>query len=117
MAPAFRRTSASASSSPSIASPLRAKSATAAGLASLWCARSPAAMVARRFAWRQRAEAVASASTCRRRRLFLLFPARGRGNQKEDSVMDFDIPAEIAAYLRELDGFIEREIRPLEREN
>ena len=30
--------------------------------------------------------------------------------------MDFDIPAEIAAYLRELDGFIEREIRPLERE-
>jgi len=31
--------------------------------------------------------------------------------------MDFDIPAEIAAYLRELDQFIEREIRPLEREN
>jgi len=31
--------------------------------------------------------------------------------------MDFDIPAEIAAYLRELDAFIEREIRPLEREN
>src|SRR6266481_4743848 len=31
--------------------------------------------------------------------------------------MDFDIPAEIAAYLRELDEFIEREIRPLEREN
>src|SRR6478672_6227831 len=31
--------------------------------------------------------------------------------------MDFDIPAEIFAYLRELDEFIEREIRPLEREN
>ena len=31
--------------------------------------------------------------------------------------MDFDIPAEISAYLRELDAFIEREIRPLEREN
>lgn len=31
--------------------------------------------------------------------------------------MDFNIPAEIAAYLTELDTFIEREIRPLEREN
>src|SRR5262245_24078421 len=31
--------------------------------------------------------------------------------------MVFDIPAEISAYLRELDAFIEREIRPLEREN
>ena len=31
--------------------------------------------------------------------------------------MDFDIPAEIAAYLRELDDFIEREIEPLERED
>src|ERR1700704_7108809 len=31
--------------------------------------------------------------------------------------MDFDIPADIAAYLVELDTFIEREIRPLEREN
>src|SRR6202035_1179955 len=31
--------------------------------------------------------------------------------------MDFDIPADIAAYLVELDAFIEREIRPLEREN
>src|SRR5712675_3732112 len=31
--------------------------------------------------------------------------------------MDFDIPADISAYLRELDEFIEREIRPLEREN
>ena len=31
--------------------------------------------------------------------------------------MDFNIPAEIAAYLVELDAFIEREIRPLEREN
>ena len=30
--------------------------------------------------------------------------------------MDFDIPADIAAYLVELDTFIEREIRPLERE-
>ena len=27
--------------------------------------------------------------------------------------MDFDIPADIAAYLGELDAFIEREIRPL----
>lgn len=31
--------------------------------------------------------------------------------------MDFDIPAEIKAYLAELDDFIEREIKPLEREN
>ncbi|MFZ1121604.1 MAG: hypothetical protein WAN81_15365 [Candidatus Binataceae bacterium] len=31
--------------------------------------------------------------------------------------MDFKIPAEIAAYLAELDQFIEREIKPLEREN
>ena len=31
--------------------------------------------------------------------------------------MDFNIPAEIAAYIDELDEFIEREIRPLEREN
>src|SRR5436190_3568755 len=30
--------------------------------------------------------------------------------------MDFEIPAEIAAYLNELDEFIEREIKPLERE-
>ena len=31
--------------------------------------------------------------------------------------MDFKIPPEIAAYLVELDQFIEREIKPLEREN
>ncbi len=31
--------------------------------------------------------------------------------------MDFQIPAEITAYLAELDAFIEREIKPLEREN
>ena len=31
--------------------------------------------------------------------------------------MDFDIPADVANYLHELDEFIEREIRPLEREN
>jgi alkylation response protein AidB-like acyl-CoA dehydrogenase len=31
--------------------------------------------------------------------------------------MDFDIPREIAAYLQELDEFIEREIRPLERQD
>ena len=31
--------------------------------------------------------------------------------------MNFDIPAEIAAYLRQLDDFIEREIRPLEQQN
>jgi acyl-CoA dehydrogenase len=31
--------------------------------------------------------------------------------------MDFDIPAELAAYLGELDDFIEREIRPLEAED
>ncbi|MGO8916284.1 MAG: acyl-CoA dehydrogenase family protein [Stellaceae bacterium] len=31
--------------------------------------------------------------------------------------MDFEIPAEITAYLAELDAFIEREIKPLEREN
>src|SRR5476651_2875518 len=30
--------------------------------------------------------------------------------------MDFDIPADIAAYLGVLDDFIEREIRPLEHE-
>ena len=31
--------------------------------------------------------------------------------------MNFDIPAELAAYLRELDDFIEREIKPLERQD
>ncbi|HYA36610.1 MAG TPA: acyl-CoA dehydrogenase family protein [Candidatus Binataceae bacterium] len=31
--------------------------------------------------------------------------------------MDFDIPQDIKAYLKELDEFIEREIKPLEREN
>jgi alkylation response protein AidB-like acyl-CoA dehydrogenase len=31
--------------------------------------------------------------------------------------MDFEIPADIKAYLAELDAFIEREIRPLEHEN
>ncbi|MBO6557157.1 MAG: acyl-CoA dehydrogenase family protein [Pseudomonadales bacterium] len=31
--------------------------------------------------------------------------------------MDFDIPQELAEYLKELDDFIENEIRPLENEN
>src|SRR4051812_30008975 len=31
--------------------------------------------------------------------------------------MDFTIPADITAYLAELDAFIEREIKPLEQEN
>src|SRR5262247_4184930 len=31
--------------------------------------------------------------------------------------MDFDVPRDIAAYLLELDEFIEREIRPLERQD
>ncbi|HET9897335.1 MAG TPA: acyl-CoA dehydrogenase family protein [Streptosporangiaceae bacterium] len=31
--------------------------------------------------------------------------------------MDFDIPSELASYLAELDEFIEREIRPLERQD
>ncbi len=31
--------------------------------------------------------------------------------------MDFQIPADVTAYLKELDDFIEREIKPLEREN
>jgi acyl-CoA dehydrogenase len=31
--------------------------------------------------------------------------------------MDFDIPAELARYLTELDDFIEREIRPLEQQD
>lgn len=31
--------------------------------------------------------------------------------------MNFDIPVELAAYLRELDDFIEREIKPLERQD
>jgi len=31
--------------------------------------------------------------------------------------VDFDIPQDIKAYLKELDEFIEREIKPLEREN
>lgn len=31
--------------------------------------------------------------------------------------MDFNIPAEIRAYLAELDAFIEREIRPLEQQD
>jgi len=32
-----------------------------------------------------------------------------------DAAMDFAIPADIAAYLAELDSFIEREIQPLEQ--
>src|SRR6202158_3985745 len=32
-------------------------------------------------------------------------------------LLDFKTPAEIAAYLAQLDDFIEREIKPLEREN
>jgi len=31
--------------------------------------------------------------------------------------MDFDVPKELVAYLRELDEFIEREIKPLERQD
>src|SRR5205809_887089 len=31
--------------------------------------------------------------------------------------MDFEIPADITAYLAALDEFIEREIKPLEQEN
>ena len=31
--------------------------------------------------------------------------------------MDFEIPAELTAYLAELDEFIEREIRPLEQQD
>ncbi|MQA98201.1 MAG: acyl-CoA dehydrogenase [Streptosporangiales bacterium] len=31
--------------------------------------------------------------------------------------MDFELPEDLASYLSELDDFIEREIRPLEREN
>jgi acyl-CoA dehydrogenase len=31
--------------------------------------------------------------------------------------VDFQIPADVTAYLKELDDFIEREIKPLEREN
>ena len=31
--------------------------------------------------------------------------------------MDFELPAEITAKLAELDAFIEREIKPLEREH
>ena len=35
--------------------------------------------------------------------------------RRREPRMDFDIPADLAAYLDELDEFIEREIRPLER--
>jgi acyl-CoA dehydrogenase len=31
--------------------------------------------------------------------------------------VDFNIPADVTAYLAELDAFIEKEIKPLEREN
>jgi len=31
--------------------------------------------------------------------------------------VDFNIPADVTAYLAELDTFIEKEIKPLEREN
>src|SRR5688572_32847531 len=31
--------------------------------------------------------------------------------------MNFDIPADIAAYLKELDDFIEREIKPLQEQD
>ena len=35
----------------------------------------------------------------------------------EGTDMDFDLPAELTAYLAELDDFIEREIRPLEQQD
>ena len=31
--------------------------------------------------------------------------------------MDFELPADLAAYLQELDDFIEREIKPLEQQD
>src|SRR5271168_3437570 len=53
-------------------------------------------------------------------------PAAGMGRERAGRLgniatgappLDFEIPAEITAYLAELDEFIEREIKPLEREN
>ena len=34
-----------------------------------------------------------------------------------ENALDFSLPPRLAAYLDEIDGFIEREIKPLEREN
>ncbi len=42
---------------------------------------------------------------------------RGRMGGRMIGRMDFSIPAEIESFLVELDAFIEREIKPLEREN
>jgi alkylation response protein AidB-like acyl-CoA dehydrogenase len=36
---------------------------------------------------------------------------------KEEMIMDFEIPKEIADYLKELDDFIEKEIKPLEQQD
>ena len=44
------------------------------------------------------------------------FATRKPINQK-DIPLNFDIPADLAAYLDELDAFIEREILPLEQQN
>src|SRR5262249_45581418 len=43
-------------------------------------------------------------------------PRPNRSSNRSVAV-DFTIPPEITAYLAELDEFIEREIKPLEREN
>src|SRR5262249_6120872 len=50
---------------------------------------------------------------------------RGRGDARRaareltrgETSMDFEIPAAIRTYLRELDDFIQREVKPLEREH
>jgi hypothetical protein len=44
-------------------------------------------------------------------------PISPGGKRTEGMTMDFTIPTEITAYLAELDTFIEREIKPLERAN
>ena len=69
MGPACRRPSGSASSSPSIAWPAAARPAAAAGSASPWCSTSPAVTAAMPSAWRQKAAAAASGSTCRLRKM------------------------------------------------
>ena len=69
MGPACRRRNDSASSSPSIAWPAAARPAAAAGSASPWCSTSPAVTAATPSAWRQKAAAAASGSTCRLRKM------------------------------------------------
>src|SRR6516162_2474781 len=53
-------------------------------------------------------------AACRRRFANLIFR---NGKKDGSSALDFTLPADLIAYLDELDRFIAREIKPLEEEN